>query len=187
MISQDVRAAVKLYNELIEDSNSISSYAINIRKFQEYTNKHCASNDKCKALRRCHKYGKDLQSYTTQITRFQRTRAVSFPFMKSTLVNNGFWKTKPLNNIIQVHNQLRKRYSPAASDNAMAYSDGLTYHVTRQRINKHCPTRMKYWVERGLLNPIIFRGVFLSSGHVFELNSEKQATATTTFIHTIKK
>ena len=38
-VCQDVKAAVKLCNELIEDSNSKSGYAINIRKFQEYLSK----------------------------------------------------------------------------------------------------------------------------------------------------
>ena len=40
-------AAAKLFNELIQDPNSKSGYAINVRKFQEYPTKLCVSNVKC--------------------------------------------------------------------------------------------------------------------------------------------
>ena len=135
-VCQDVRAAVKLYNELIEDSNSISSYAINIRKFQEYPSKHCASNDKCKALRRCHNTVKIFKAIQHRSPDSNVQEQWAFLLWKAPSVNNRFWKKKSLNNIIQVHNQLRKRYYPAASDNVMAYSDGLTYHVTNIHTNK---------------------------------------------------
>ena len=46
-VCQDVKAAVKLCNELIKDPNSKSGYAINIRKFREYPSKPCVSNVKC--------------------------------------------------------------------------------------------------------------------------------------------
>ena len=46
-VRQDVKAVVKLCNELIEDSNSKSGCAINIRKFQEYPSQPCVSNVKC--------------------------------------------------------------------------------------------------------------------------------------------
>ena len=46
-VCQDVRAVVKLCNELIEDSNGKSGYAISIRKLQEYPSKPCVSDVKC--------------------------------------------------------------------------------------------------------------------------------------------
>ena len=74
----------------------------------------------CKTLRRGHNYWRILPSFTTQITRFQRTRAMNFRFMRSSLsYQRILGKTqKPLNNIIRVHKQLRERYYPVASDNA---------------------------------------------------------------------
>lgn len=70
-----------------------------------------------------HNYGRDLQSYTTQITRFQRTRAINFPFMRSSFSYKKILRKKKkteksLNNIMHLHNQLRKRYYPTVSDNA---------------------------------------------------------------------
>ena len=46
-IYQGVKALNKLWSELIEDSNSKSGHAINIRKYQEYPSKPCVLDVKC--------------------------------------------------------------------------------------------------------------------------------------------
>ena len=92
-VRQDVKAAVKLCNELIEDSNSESGYAINIRKFQEYPSKPCVSYVKCAENTKEYwwKFVEDIREMSQLRERSSklynkdhRTRAMSFPFMRSS-------------------------------------------------------------------------------------------------------
>ena len=128
------RITCYLCKELIEDSNSKSGYAINTRKFQEYPSKpfvsrvKCAENTKAylwnfvegeknKILQLKEKSSK-LYNKDHQIPA-HKSNELSFYTGKLQELENIEKKTeKPLNNIIHVHNQLRKKYHPAACANA---------------------------------------------------------------------
>ena len=133
-VYQDVRDASQLCKELIKDSNSKGGYAINIRKFQEYPSKPCVSDVKCAENTKAYLWNfvegvenKILQLKEKSSKLYNKDHQI--PAHKSNELSFYTWKLqeleniekkteKPLNNIIHVQNQLRKRYHPAACVNA---------------------------------------------------------------------
>ena len=66
----------------------------------------------------------------------------SFPFMRSSFSYYRILRKKtenPLNNIIHVHNQLRKQYYPAASENAE------DRHSKRRKKENKRKSKKKFW------------------------------------------